>query len=547
MHSVLNDLVDRVGVARIFRALAIVTAVLLVVSVASVGQIQSRIDAQRLEAAGGPGSADDGGDAVGVDDSVAAPGEADATTGGSPDGAGGATGSPGGAVGPGRGAASAGSGAPVPGAPGATNVRVPDFGLRTQGVTAKEVKLGITYNVAACGDAGTLSAAAGAAVTGDQKKANDAYVRHLHETGGIGGRTLKLVTADDGGGGCSEKALAAARQLVDDEKVFAVIPGLHDVADYVASKKVPTYIGRDDPASLARYGPNGIGLTQEIEGNLTAWAAFGKYYLETPKHKACLIHPEPGDSGDWTTYEKILLRKMTALGMSFTDIVVYKEDVATAQEQSSAAAVRMKSKGCDQVWFMAGNPIAGIFFTQAATQNQWFPTWTFTSYMALSDTDLGGRMQDQQQWRNAVGLSTRVPPGAGHPKEGNCRRIYQKYYPNDGQSDSIAVQLACALILPAGETMRRAVARTGVLTANSLMVGADAITNDYYYDAHVPIDWRFPAASGPFKTKAWSHYTVVKWDSNRSTYNFPEFPKYWEVMGPGKGNAVDLRPYWKNA
>ncbi len=540
----MSDLLERISAPRVFRTLCVVTAALLVISVASVGQIQGRIDAERLEAAGGPA-----GDTAGsTDDALpgdnATPGEPNATDAGpdaatqGPDGSGSSTGSA---------ATGGGGGVGTKPAPAPGSVRVPDFGLRTQGVTAKEVKLGITYNVAACGDAGTLEAAAGAAVVGDAKKANDAYVRHVNENGGVGGRTLKLITADDGGGGCSEKALAAARQLVDDEKVFAVIPGLHDVADYVASKKIPTFTGRDDPASLKRYGANGVGLTQEIEGNLTAWAAFGKHYLETGKHKACLLHPESGDSGDWATYEKILLKKMSAQGLSFTDIVVYKDDVATAQEQASSAAVRMKSKGCDQVWFMAGNPIAGIFFTQAATQSQWFPTWTFTSYMALADTDLGGRAQDQRQWENAIGLSTRVPPGVGHPKEGNCKRIYEKYYPGDGQSESAYAQLACALVLSAAETMRRGIARTGVLTANSLIVGADSITNDFYYDAHVPLDWKFPAPGGPFKSKAWSHYTVIDWNSTKSTYDFPEYPKYWEVMGPGKGNSVDLRPYWKNA
>jgi hypothetical protein len=93
--------------------------------------------------------------------------------------------------------------------------------------------------------------------------------------------------------------------------------------------------------------------------------------------------------------------------------------------------------------------------------------------------------------------------------------------------------------------MRRAVARTGVLTGNSLMVGADAVRNDFYYDATVPLRWSLPGPGGPFKTKAFSHYTVVKWSVDQSKYLFPEFPNYWEVMGPGKSGAQDLRPYFK--
>jgi hypothetical protein len=258
----------------------------------------------------------------------------------------------------------------------------------------------------------------------------------------------------------------------------------------------------------------------------------------------CLIHPESSSSGDWDNHEKILKAKFAKYGLSFKDIIVYKGDVSTAQQQANTAVARAKANGCDQVYFMAGNPIALIFFTQAATQNAWFPTWTFTSYMVLSDTELGGRLMDQRQWDNAVGLSTRVPAGQ-HPKEGNCKAIYEKYNGNDGQSDAAYPQIACAQLLSVAEIMRRSLTRTGVLNANSLLVGADAVRNDFYYDATVPLRWSFPGPGGPFKTKAFSHYTVVKWNSAQSKYLFPEFPNYWEVMGPNRSNAQDLRPYFK--
>ena len=508
------------------RWLTIAIACVLVASIASIGQVNSRkpgtsggLAAGASSTTLGPGSTVPGaaGDAATTVSSVAG-----ATTGD-------------------------GTGPTGPGGPGVT---VPggapfDYGLRTQGVDANEVKLGLSYNTTGCGDAGLLEAMVGSATAGDIDKALDAFTRYINDNGGINGRTLRVVVADDGGGGCPEKALAAARQLVDDEKVFALIPGLHEVSDYAAANAVPTFVGRDDPDSLARFGPNGIGVLQDITRNHRAWASFGRYYLHSDEHTPCLVHPEAGVSGDWPVYARILNEEMANVGLSFADTVVYKEDVSTAQQQSSAAVARLKSKNCDQVYFMAGNPIALIFFTQAAELARWRPTWTFTSYMALADSDLAGRLMTPQQWENAIGLSTRVPAGE-HPKEHNCRDIYEHYYPGEGQSESAAVQLVCAYLLPPAEMMRRGEAITGTLDANALVVGADAITNDFYFDAHVPLDWQMPPG-GPYKTKGFTHYTVVDWNSQTKTYDFPAYPTYWEVMGPDGSNGADLRPLWANA
>jgi hypothetical protein len=515
---------------RWFRPLSIAVASLLVTSIVSVGGVQDKTsnDASNKLAAGASESTT----------STTITGETTTTLAGAAGGSGaGAVGGarPGSTAKPGTGGA----------APGHINpAQIPDFGLKTQGVTDKEVKVGYSYNVAACGDAGTLNAMLGSATTGDPKKAIDAYTRYINDTGGIGGRTLKIDVVDDGGDGCPEKNMASAIKMADQDKVFLAVPGLHVESDYIIGKKIPVFGGRDDPASLAKAGPNGIMLTEAIEPTLEKWSAFGKYYLNSNAHTPCLIHPESGASGDWNNHEKLLVGKFAKYGMKFKDIITYQEDVSTAQQQAGTAAVRAKNEGCDQVYFMAGNPIALIFFTQAATQANWYPTWTFTSYMVLADSELGGRLMDQAQWKNAVGLSTRVPAGQ-HRMEGNCKRIYQKYYGNDDQSDSAYTQVVCAQLLSVSEMMRRAIARTGVLTGNSLMVGADSVRNDFYYDATVPLRWSIPGPNGPFKTKAFSHYTVVKWSTDQSKYLFPEFPNYWEVMGPNKSGAQDLRPYFK--
>ncbi|MFA5786833.1 MAG: ABC transporter substrate-binding protein [Actinomycetota bacterium] len=517
---------------RAFKGLAIAIAVLLVTAIASAGQVRhaQRLAEGTLGAAESPlaGETTSEGQWAEPGTSPTEPTEAAAGTS--------ATGSPTRKTTNGDPGQSTATASP--------KVPIPDFGLKTQGVTDKEVKVGVDYNVSGCGDAGVLEAMYGPAVSGDPKKAFDAFVRHVNDSGGIRGRTLKWVAADDGAGGCPEKTQGAAIKLVEEDKVFMVLPGLDQVAEYAISKKIPTLGGKDDPVSLARYGANGVWALKPIEPTLESWAAFGKHYLDTPKHVPCLIHPESGEAGDYNYFEKILVEKMKKHGMAFKDIIVYKGDVATAQQQSSTAVTRAKANGCDQVYFMAGNAIAAIFFTDAATHNLWYPTWTWTSYTVGIDWELAGRLMDQTQWANAIGLSPRVPAGE-HPKEGNCKKIYEKYNPGDGQSESAAVTVACAYILTAAETMNRAIDRTGVLTANSWPMGVDTVKGDFYFDSHVPITWSIPGPKGPFKTQGMDHDTVAKWDVAQSKYVFPEYPKYWKVMGPNKGGWEDLRSQFK--
>lgn len=425
--------------------------------------------------------------------------------------------------------------------------QIPNFGLRTQGITDKTVKVGISGNFSNCGDtAGLASQFAG--VIGNPKRAIDAFTRYINDTGGIGGRKYSPILVEDGGSGCPERNTPAAVKMADEDKVFLAIPGLDVESDYIIKRKVPVWGGRDIPQSLKDYGPNGLQLLEPHDPTLEAWASFGKYYLHTDNtdaNNACLIRIETGASGNWDIPQDILVKKMAKYGLKFRDIVVFKDDASTAQTQASTIAAREKAKGCQQVWFMAGNPVGLVFFTEAASQAQWYPkVWTFTSRTAGTDTELLARLMDQRQWEHAVGLSIRVKPGQ-HYKEGNCADIYKHYYPNDGASESAAVIVACPDILMTAEIMRRAIERTGRLDANTFMVGADSIRGDYFYDATVPIEYRLPSVQGPFKTRGFSHYTVADWSSAKKVYEFPKYPCYYRVFKPNGGGCEDLSSSFK--
>jgi hypothetical protein len=420
--------------------------------------------------------------------------------------------------------------------PGAAKVAVPDFGLITQGVTATSVKIGADYNKSGCGGTGALEASFGSAATGDPEKAITAFKNYVNDTGGIRGRKLDVVTVDDGGLGCPEQHAAAAKTLVDDQKVFMDLAGLHEVSQLLAPRHLP-FMGGD--GTIAQQNQQGYGqfqLFQDADGDFANWASFGKNYINSPKDKPCLIHPS---TDDFRNLDKLLQSKLAEQGYKFAKIVEYDDNASTAQQQATTSAIAMKGE-CNQVWLIANNGLADVFFTSAASQQAWYPTWTWTSRTAGIDTQLFGALMDQTEWQKSIGLSVRIKPKAS-PYEGNCAKIYDKYYPNDGQSGSAAVLVACPSVLSSAEAMRRAIDKTGVLTGNSLMVGVSAIQGDFFYDAHVPLTWNI-TKTGQSEFTGYDLQTVAKWDTAAGDYAFPEYPVYWKLMGANKSGGVDIRP-----
>src|SRR5260221_112823 len=115
-------------------------------------------------------------------------------------------------------------------------------------LTAVLVVLGLVS--AACGSSAKLPTGAGAApesaaaapTTAPAADAAKAWVADVNARGGLGGHKIRFVDIDDGGD--SNRALAAAKQLVEQEHAAAIygeraVTTLPAITKYLETKNVP--------------------------------------------------------------------------------------------------------------------------------------------------------------------------------------------------------------------------------------------------------------------------------------------------------------------
>ncbi len=165
--------------------------------------------------------------------------------------------------------------------------------------------------------------------------------------------------------------------------VYGILPELDEYYDHLSE-----YIGK----RLA--GKNAIHAGELPVGMTASKRKFGLIYIEGTGSRV-----NPNIKGSVAHFEKLLANH----GVQLTKKVAYTYDAARGQDQATNILAQMKSAGVSTL-MCACDPITPIFFTQGATQQQYFPEWLITG-TALTDTTFFGRTYDQAQWSNAFGIS----------------------------------------------------------------------------------------------------------------------------------------------
>jgi hypothetical protein len=110
-------------------------------------------------------------------------------------------------------------------------------------------------------------------------------------------------------------------------------------------------------------------------------------------------------------------RLQQACGLHVKDVISFPlsdiTDPASAQADAQTDMAKFKADGISSIIFV-GDPVTPVYFTSAASKQQYFPEWIQMG-SALTDTAFFGRLYDQQQWRHNFGFSAlgdRIPKTA---------------------------------------------------------------------------------------------------------------------------------------
>jgi hypothetical protein len=141
-------------------------------------------------------------------------------------------------------------------------------------------------------------------------------------------------------------------------------------------------------------------IGKRLAGRTAKWA--GDATLITKKRTFGLIYYETTDHA-YAAGEKFFEEELARYGVHLADKYSYIFDTPSAQQQSDTIMSKFASEGITSVIFV-GDPIYPVFYTGAATKQNYHPEWVVTG-SALTDTTFFGRTYDKTQWAHAFGVS----------------------------------------------------------------------------------------------------------------------------------------------
>jgi hypothetical protein len=233
--------------------------------------------------------------------------------------------------------------------------------------------------------------------------------QHHYETYG---RKVKLVYFDETGDD-DEADRADALKVATEIKAFAAWGGGGAYRDELVARGVVCLCDPISPDQAEQFDPLLWGTP--VRQLMLMWAEYlgkkvvggnadhaGNVEYTVQPRRLGLVHID-SDDGVLKREVDYFESELARYGGQLATRISYISDIDSAQEQARTIIARLKEDGITSVLFY-GDPLAPIFFTQEATNQQYFPEWIIGGDN-LVDTSFFGRTYDQVQWEHAFGHS----------------------------------------------------------------------------------------------------------------------------------------------
>ncbi len=372
------------------------------------------------------------------------------------------------------------------GSPGSTAAQ-PKPGETGRGFDAKTLTVGVVIITGTDSAAKAFGVSGGS--TGDPQAQYDAVTAHINASGGIAGRTLKLLyhsvdllTAVNNPDQAVAQVCAA---FTEDNKVFAVLQPLPTAQqrDCLAKADTPmieagtSLIGQPeyDKYPNLLFGPGRMNTDRLISllfssldarSFFTGWDTLAGGPGKAPV-KLGLLYPETPDTKYMVALER---RELAARGMRFDDEISYPANLNAGLSATQNAILKFKADGITHVFG------ASVFFLQGAEQQQYRPRYVIAPgvgqlYAANSPAaQMAGSMT--VGWQPPHDVNQSEDPGDVSPAETRCKKIMAA----SGQSYAAREALASMVgICDVEFFLRDALAGKRAISNAVLRSGADAL------------------------------------------------------------------------
>ena len=248
------------------------------------------------------------------------------------------------------------------------------FAFAQQGVTDSEIKIG------------TWGPQSGpAAAWGTVMTAIDAYFQYINDNGGVNGRNLVLVSRDDGYD--PARAVSAVRELIDREKVFALVGGIGTanglaVLPFIKRNKIPWVSPSTGSGQFAKQSDGLIYATYTNYGIESALMT--RYAVnELGNKKIAVFYQNDGYGKEGLEGVRSEVAKLLSQGVDAT--VVSEISYERGETNMGVQALRLSASGADAL-VMYSTPTAAASLLNEIQNLDYHPRILATS--ALLDPSL---------------------------------------------------------------------------------------------------------------------------------------------------------------